>query len=174
MRIDCSIDHTDSRYRLEIARRDILDLGCGPGRDLRIFADRGHRPIGLELNLEFVGMARQNGDVVAGDIARCRACSYPRPSTACGRRRRWSNTTLDETSQVLVDLRGLLVHEPGDVCDRGLGHGESLREGHDIDGWASSTASRDATTVGGTRTPCAGSSRLCPSSSRAQVVQRER
>lgn len=26
----------------------ILDLGCGPGRDLRTFAQRGHRAIGLE------------------------------------------------------------------------------------------------------------------------------
>ena len=27
----------------------ILDLGCGPGRDLKTFSDRGHRAIGLEV-----------------------------------------------------------------------------------------------------------------------------
>lgn len=37
---------------------DILDLGCGPGRDLATFAARGHRPIGLEAARAFVTMAR--------------------------------------------------------------------------------------------------------------------
>jgi SAM-dependent methyltransferase len=36
----------------------ILDFGCGPGRDLKQFADRGHRPIGLEGSAAFVAMAR--------------------------------------------------------------------------------------------------------------------
>jgi len=36
----------------------ILDFGCGPGRDLKQFADRGHRPIGLEGAPAFVAMAR--------------------------------------------------------------------------------------------------------------------
>jgi SAM-dependent methyltransferase len=36
----------------------ILDLGCGPGRDLRHFADLGHRAVGLEGCLPFVEMAR--------------------------------------------------------------------------------------------------------------------
>ena len=26
---------------------DILDFGCGPGRDLRVFKALGHRPVGL-------------------------------------------------------------------------------------------------------------------------------
>ena len=37
----------------------ILDLGCGPGRDLRVFRDRGHEVIGLEGSERFVEMARQ-------------------------------------------------------------------------------------------------------------------
>ncbi len=37
---------------------DILDLGCGPGRDLRDFVQRGHRPVGVEGALPFVQMAR--------------------------------------------------------------------------------------------------------------------
>ena len=36
----------------------ILDLGCGPGRDLKVFADRGHVAIGLEGAARFVEMAR--------------------------------------------------------------------------------------------------------------------
>ncbi len=36
----------------------ILDLGCGPGRDLRTFAQRGHRAIGLEGAPALAEMAR--------------------------------------------------------------------------------------------------------------------
>jgi SAM-dependent methyltransferase len=36
----------------------ILDLGCGPGRDLKTFADLGHAPVGLEGSAPFAAMAR--------------------------------------------------------------------------------------------------------------------
>ena len=36
----------------------ILDFGCGPGRDLKTFAARGHEPIGLDGCIQFVEMAR--------------------------------------------------------------------------------------------------------------------
>jgi SAM-dependent methyltransferase len=36
----------------------ILDLGCGPGRDLKVFADLGHFAIGLEGAARFAEMAR--------------------------------------------------------------------------------------------------------------------
>jgi len=36
----------------------ILELGCGPGRDLKTFAARGHEPIGLDGCTRFVEMAR--------------------------------------------------------------------------------------------------------------------
>ena len=36
----------------------ILDLGCGPGRDLRHFRSLGHEAIGLDGSQEFVAMAR--------------------------------------------------------------------------------------------------------------------
>ena len=36
----------------------ILDLGCGPGRDLKTFADLGHAAVGLDGVPEFVAMAR--------------------------------------------------------------------------------------------------------------------
>ena len=36
----------------------ILDLGCGPGRDLRVFARLGHVAVGLEGSARFAAMAR--------------------------------------------------------------------------------------------------------------------
>lgn len=38
----------------------ILDFGCGPGRDLKQFADRGHKAVGLDGTSNFVEMARAN------------------------------------------------------------------------------------------------------------------
>lgn len=38
----------------------LLDLGCGPGRDLKTFSALGHRAIGLDGALEFVVMAREH------------------------------------------------------------------------------------------------------------------
>ncbi len=37
----------------------ILDLGCGPGRDLRYFRSLGHDATGLDGSMEFVTMARR-------------------------------------------------------------------------------------------------------------------
>ena len=39
----------------------ILDVGCGPGRDLATFAGLGHTAIGLEGCAEFAAMAREAG-----------------------------------------------------------------------------------------------------------------
>ncbi|NRH28070.1 class I SAM-dependent methyltransferase [Pseudomonas sp. MS19] len=36
----------------------ILDFGCGPGRDLRTFRALGHHPVGLDGSASFVEMAR--------------------------------------------------------------------------------------------------------------------
>jgi SAM-dependent methyltransferase len=36
----------------------ILDFGCGPGRDLKVFAERGHVAVGLEGATAFAAMAR--------------------------------------------------------------------------------------------------------------------
>ncbi len=43
------------------APADILDLGCGPGRDLKQFAARGHRPVGVEGAAAFARMGREAG-----------------------------------------------------------------------------------------------------------------
>lgn len=39
-------------------KQRILDLGCGPGRDLTTFVEHGHTPIGLDGAPAFVTMAR--------------------------------------------------------------------------------------------------------------------
>ncbi len=39
---------------------DILDLGCGPGRDMCTFKSLGHRPVGLDGSKTFCTMAYQN------------------------------------------------------------------------------------------------------------------
>ncbi|MGH8553622.1 MAG: class I SAM-dependent methyltransferase [Methylococcales bacterium] len=36
----------------------ILDFGCGPGRDLKVFTERGHIAVGLEGASRFVAMAK--------------------------------------------------------------------------------------------------------------------
>ena len=41
---------------------DILDFGCGPGRDLAYFSSLGHRPVGLDGSANFCTMARHNTD----------------------------------------------------------------------------------------------------------------
>jgi SAM-dependent methyltransferase len=38
----------------------ILDFGCGPGRDLKAFASRGHHPVGLEGSPRLAAMAREH------------------------------------------------------------------------------------------------------------------
>jgi SAM-dependent methyltransferase len=37
----------------------LLDLGCGPGRDLAYFRSLGHQPVGLDASGSFVAMARE-------------------------------------------------------------------------------------------------------------------
>jgi SAM-dependent methyltransferase len=50
----------------------VLDFGCGPGRDLRAFTERGHVAVGLEGAASFVAMARAHSgcDVLHQDFLR--------------------------------------------------------------------------------------------------------
>src|SRR5258708_16197742 len=44
----------------------ILDLGCGPGRDLKAFSDLGHAAVGLEGSQRFAAMAREHSGCEVG------------------------------------------------------------------------------------------------------------
>src|SRR5260370_32333556 len=44
----------------------ILDLGCGPGRDLKAFAGLGHVAVGLEGSERFAAMAREHSGCEVG------------------------------------------------------------------------------------------------------------
>ena len=50
--IEALLQHIESAPPLTI-----LDFGCGPGRDLKAFADRGARAVGLDGSAHFVAMA---------------------------------------------------------------------------------------------------------------------
>ena len=41
---------------------DILDFGCGPGRDLQYFRSLGHRPVGLDGSEKLCGIAQKQTD----------------------------------------------------------------------------------------------------------------
>ncbi|MBT2340113.1 MULTISPECIES: class I SAM-dependent methyltransferase [Pseudomonas] len=53
--IDALLRHIQASAPLQI-----LDFGCGPGRDLRAFTAMGHVAVGLDGSAEFVRMARQD------------------------------------------------------------------------------------------------------------------
>ena len=52
--MDALLDHIPSDEPAHI-----LDFGCGPGRDLVAFRDRGHLPVGLDGSAAFCDMARE-------------------------------------------------------------------------------------------------------------------
>jgi SAM-dependent methyltransferase len=49
------------RHQIFPAPLRILDVGCGPGRDLITFRELGHSPVGLDGCPEFVNMVRERG-----------------------------------------------------------------------------------------------------------------
>lgn len=61
-----TIDHDVSQNRQALldaiegpAPFTLLDLGCGPGRDLKAFSALGHRAVGVDGSSAFVAMARE-------------------------------------------------------------------------------------------------------------------
>lgn len=86
----------------------VLDLGCGPGRDIRILSEAGHSPIGIDLNPAFVEMAQRHGEVVLGDIRDVSSIFAPLSFDGV-----WAQASLvhlqkTEIENVLRDLRDLL------------------------------------------------------------------
>ena len=52
------------RHTERAAPLSILDLGCGPGRDLKTFSDLGHKAIGLEGATQVAALARAHSGCV--------------------------------------------------------------------------------------------------------------
>lgn len=120
---------------------DILDLGCGPGRDLKTFAALGHRPVGLDGTPRCVDMARAASgcEVWHQDFLQLTLPAARFDGI-------FANAVLfhvpgQELPQVLRALRGTL--KPGGVLftsnPRG-GNQEGWNRGrygvyHDLDGW---------------------------------------
>jgi SAM-dependent methyltransferase len=52
--VDALLRHIQAEFPYRI-----LDLGCGPGRDLLTFRDLGHQPVGLDGSPSFVRMAAE-------------------------------------------------------------------------------------------------------------------
>ena len=119
----------------------ILDFGCGPGRDLRTFADLGHTAIGLEGTARFAELARAHSgcevweqDFLRLDLPEARFDGV------------FANASLfhvpsQELPRVLVALRATL--KPGGVLFASNPHGrneEGWNRGrygayHDPDTW---------------------------------------
>jgi SAM-dependent methyltransferase len=129
------------KYIVGEARLTILDFGCGPGRDLKVFADLGHIAIGLEGAAHFALMARTHSgcevwqqDFLKLDLPKNRfdgvfanAALFHVPS--------------QELPRVLLELHASL--KPGGVlfCSNPHGHNEEGWNGgrygvyHDLDTW---------------------------------------
>ena len=119
----------------------ILDFGCGPGRDLKVFAELGHIAVGLEGAAAFAAMARDHSgcevwrqDFLKLDLPReyfdgvfANAALFHVPS--------------QERPRVLLELHAGL--KPGGVlfCSNPRGHNEEGWAGgrygayHDIETW---------------------------------------
>jgi len=119
----------------------ILDLGCGPGRDLITFARLGHRPIGLEGAQRLVELARAHSgcEVWQQDFLKLDLPAAHFDGV-------FANATLfhvpsQELPRVLRELNATL--KPGGVLfsSNPRGHGEEGWNGerygafHDLDAW---------------------------------------
>jgi SAM-dependent methyltransferase len=130
------LQHLESRPPFRI-----LDFGCGPGRDLKVFAELGHIAVGLEGAAAFAAMARAHSgcEVWQQDFLRldlpheyfdgvfANAALFHVPS--------------QELPRVLLELHACL--KPGGVlfCSNPRGHNEEGWAGgrygsyHDIETW---------------------------------------
>ena len=119
----------------------ILDLGCGPGRDLVAFRDLGHHPVGLDGTSAFVEMARAEAGV---EVLHQNFLALDLPEASFDGI--FANATLfhvpsAELTRVLTDLRRSL--RSGGVLfssnPRGDNHegwnGERYCVYHDFDNW---------------------------------------
>lgn len=105
------------QHKLELPERfssllapnsEVLDIGCGPGRDLDFFASCRHRVVGVELNSSFYDMCSSQHTVINGDIREL--TQFFAPQTFDGI---WAQSSLvhlssEEVADVIADCFALL------------------------------------------------------------------
>jgi len=125
------------------AKARVLDLGCGPGRDLKAWTDRGVEAVGLDGCPSFCAMARQHSgcevwhqDFLALELPDeyfdgvfANASLFHVPSAHLGR-------VLSELFQTLRPGGVLFSSNPRGQGQEGW-QGERYGVYHDLDGWTS-------------------------------------
>jgi len=119
----------------------ILDFGCGPGRDLKVFSELGHTAIGLEGAAKLAAMARAHSgcDVWQQDFLKldlphgCFDGVFANASLF--------HVPSQELARVLGELRATLKPRGVLFCSNPRGHNEEGWGGgrygvyHDLDSW---------------------------------------
>lgn len=102
------VERTRARFAERLRVGAIVgDVGCGPGRDVRWFADRGMRAVGVDSSLEMLRLPTQRGSLrLQADLRRL-------PFAAGSLDGLWCASTLlhvprDEASGVLAGFRRVL------------------------------------------------------------------
>lgn len=103
----------------------ILDAGCGSGRDLRAFAQRGYRAFGIDASARLIEIAKSHSDAscAVGRIEEITDVGTFDGIWACASLLHFRKTQLNA---VLQKLRKALV--PGGVLFAAVQHGEGERE----------------------------------------------
>jgi SAM-dependent methyltransferase len=87
---------------------DVLDVGCGPGRDLDFFASCGHRVVGVELNSSFYDMCSSKHKVVNGDMRELTTFFSPQTFDGIWAQASLVHLSTDEVEAVIADCFTLL------------------------------------------------------------------
>lgn len=129
------------RHAPSVDRLRILDLGCGPGRDLIAFAQAGHEPVGLDGSATFCAMAREMSgcEVLHQDMLALRLPAQRFHGV-------FANASLfhvprQELPRVLAQLHAALTHDGVLFASNPRGdnreewHGERYGCYHDLPSW---------------------------------------
>jgi len=106
----------------------ILDLGCGPGRDLKSFSDMGHMAIGVEAVPQFAAMARAHSRCEVWEQDLLRLALPPASFDGVFANAVLFHVPTQELPRVLGELHATL--KPGGVLFCSNPHG------NDEEGWA--------------------------------------
>lgn len=114
----------------------VLDVGCGPGTTLRLAADRGLAPVGLDYSLRLAGEAAGPGPVVGGDAERLpfRAASFDAALVEC------VVSALPDKARALGELARVLPPGAGLALSDVTATGQPPEPAATVLAWAACTA----------------------------------